>query len=202
MGARLMANDNRSPASLPPFLATGLMSAVAAIALAGCTVPRGELPEMSSAQPIPERWALVEPSGDAIALDRYWAMLDDPLVEEFVARAQQSNLDLAQAVTRLRTARAGLRQARAERVPRITANGGANRDVGDFARDDVQFSLGADASWEPDLFGRIDASVDAARGDLQAAGYSLGDLERSIVAQVASQVQALRAMASMCAHQR
>ena len=194
-----MADDDPSKSERAGSLVVGLVVSFAAIALAGCTVPRGELPEMSSAQPIPERWALVEPSGDAIALERYWAMLDDPLVDEFVARAQQSNLDLAQAVTRLRTARAGLRQVRAERVPRITANGGANRDVGDFARDDVQFSLGAEASWEPDLFGRIDASVDAARGDLQAAGYSLGDLERSIVAQMASQVVTARSLAAQLA---
>jgi NodT family efflux transporter outer membrane factor (OMF) lipoprotein len=194
-----MANNDPGQPALKGSFTAGLVAAVAALALAGCAVPRGDMPSMASAQPIPERWALAEPSGDAIALDRYWTMLDDPLVEEFVARAQQDNLDLAQAVTRLRVARAGLRQARAERFPRLTASSGANRDVGDFARDDVQFSLGADAAWEPDLFGRLDASVDAARGDLQAAGYSLGDLQRTIVAQVASQVVTARSLAAQLA---
>lgn len=126
-------------------------------------------------------------------------MLDDPLVDEFVARAQRENLDLAQAVTRLRSARAGLRQARADRVPNVTGNGGARRDFGDFASDDVLFSLGANAAWEVDLFGRIDASVDAARGDLRAAGYSLGDVQRVIVAQVASQVVTARALSAQLA---
>lgn len=154
---------------------------------------------MESAQPVPEAWVLAEPAGEAIALDRYWVMLEDPLVEDFVARARSSNLDLAQAATRLRAARAGLRQARAELVPRVTGSGGARRDVGDFANDDVQFSLGADAAWEVDLFGRLDASVDAARGDLRAAGYSLGDLERVIVAQVASQTVTARSVAAQLA---
>lgn len=154
---------------------------------------------MASAQPVPEEWALVEPSGTAIPFDRYWVMLDDPLVEEYVEQAQDNNLDLALAVTRLRAARAGLRQARAARVPTVTASSGAVRDFGDFGRDDVQFSLGGDASWEADLFGRIDASIDAARGDLQAAGYSLGDLERVIVAQVASQVVTARSLAAQLA---
>lgn len=192
---------NNDPGHLVPkgSFAAGLAATVAALALAGCAVPRGDMPSMASAQPVPERWALAEPSGDAIALDRYWTMLNDPLVDEFVARAQQDNLDLAQAVTRLRAARAGLRQARAERVPRVTGSGGANRDVGDFSSDDVQFSLGADAAWEADLFGRIDASVDAARSDLQTAGYSLGDLERTIVAQVASQVVTARSLAAQLA---
>lgn len=190
----ITGNHNRSL-----MTAAGLLVSCAAFALAGCAVPRGSPPAMMSAQPVPDQWALAEPGGAAIPLDRYWVMLDDPLVEDYVAQAQGNNLDLAQAVARLRAARAGLRQARAARVPTITANGGARRDVGDFATDDVLFSVGGDASWEADLFGRIDASVDAARGDLQAAGYSLGDLERVIVAQVASQVVTARSLAAQLA---
>jgi NodT family efflux transporter outer membrane factor (OMF) lipoprotein len=177
----------------------GLVISCAALALAGCAVPRENPPAMASAQPIPEQWVLAEPAGADIPLDRYWVMLDDPLVEEFVARARADNLDLAQAITRLRAARAGLRQARADRVPTVSGSGGARRDVGDFASSDVAFSLGADASWEADLFGRIDASIDAARSDVQAAGYSLGDLERVIVAQVASQVVTARSLAAQLA---
>ncbi|MFN7399627.1 MAG: TolC family protein, partial [Sandaracinobacter sp.] len=154
---------------------------------------------MASAQAIPDAWVMAEPVGADLPLDRYWMMLDDPLVDEFVARGQADNLDLAQAVTRLRAARAGLRQARAARLPTISGSGGAGRDVGDFASNDVLFSFGADAAWEADLFGRIDAGIDAARGDLRAAGYSLGDLERVIVAQVASQVVTARSIAAQLA---
>jgi NodT family efflux transporter outer membrane factor (OMF) lipoprotein len=154
---------------------------------------------MASAQAIPDRWVLAEPEGADIALDQYWLMLDDPLVTEFVGRAQTDNLDLAQAEARLRAARAGLRQARAARVPTINGSGGARRDVGDLTSDDVLLSVGADAAWEADLFGRIDASIDAARGDLRAAGYSLGDLERVIVAQVASQAITARSLAAQLA---
>lgn len=154
---------------------------------------------MASAQAIPAQWVLAEPSGAEVPLDRYWLLLDDPLVEEFVARAQAENLDLAQAVTRLRAARAGLRQARADRVPTITGSSGARKDFGDFASDDIALSLGADASWEVDLFGRIDASIDAARNDVRTAGYSLGDLERVIVAQVASQTVTARSLAAQLA---
>lgn len=170
-----------------------------AITLSACAVPRGTPPPIASVQTVPQQWVLAEPEGAAIPLDRYWVMLGDPLVEEYVGRAQSDNLDLAQAVTRLRAARAGLRQARADRVPTVTGSGGARRDVGDLASDDVLFSLGADASWEVDLFGRIDASVDAARSDVRAAGYSLGDLERVIVAQVASQVVTARSLAAQLA---
>lgn len=143
---------------------------------------------------------MLAPPGDtAVAPDRYWIMLGDPLVEAFVARAQVQNLDLAQAVARLRAARAGLRQARAGFLPSVQGSAGGRRDVGDRAQDAVQLSLGADLQWEADLFGRIDASVDAARGDVRAAGYSLGDLERVIVAQVASQVVTARSLAAQLA---
>ncbi len=172
---------------------------LAALTVSGCAIPRGAPPPMASVQAIPDRWALSEPDGADVPLTRYWELLDDPLIAEFVAQARAENLDLAQAVTRLRTARAGLRQARADRVPTISANGGARRDVGDFADNDVQLSLGADAAWEIDLFGRIDASIGAARGDLQAAGYSLGDLERVITAQVASQTVTARSIAAQLA---
>jgi NodT family efflux transporter outer membrane factor (OMF) lipoprotein len=154
---------------------------------------------LASVQPLPRQWVLAQPGGVDVPLDRYWVMLDDPLVDELVARARVDNLDLAQAVTRLRAARAGLRQAQADRVPTITANGGARRDVGDFASEDVLLSLGADAAWEADLFGRIDGSIDAARSDVAAAGYSVGDLERVIVAQVASQVVTARSLAAQLA---
>lgn len=179
--------------------AAGLAVGIAALALTGCGIPRNTPPAMASAQTIPDSWVLAEPDGADIPLDRYWVLLGDPLVEELVAQAQSENLDLAQAVTRLRAARAGLRQARADRVPTVNGSSGARRDVGDLASDDVQFSLGADAAWEADLFGRIDASVDAARGDLRAAGYSLGDLERVIVAQVASQTVTARSLAAQLA---
>ncbi len=172
---------------------------IAALGLPGCALSRGEPPPMASVQPVPEQWALAPPGGTEVRFDRYWLLLEDPLVGEYVARAQAENLDLAQAVTRLRVARAGLRQARAGFLPTVSGSSGARRDVGDFASSDVQISLGADVAWEADLFGRIDASTDAARGDLQAAGYSLGDLERVIVAQVASQVVSARALGAQLA---
>jgi len=170
-----------------------------ALALAGCTGLAPEMPALTSIQRVPDQWVLAEPGATAIPLDQYWTMLGDPLVADFVARAQSGNLDLAQAEARLRLARAGLRQTRADRFPTVNASGGARRDVGDLATDDVLFSLGADAAWEADLFGRIDGSIDAARGDLRSAGYSLGDLERVIAAQVASQTVTARALAAQLA---
>lgn len=183
----------------PGSRGAAVASLLAALALAGCTSLVSDPPVMASVQPLPEQWALARPGETQVPLDRYWTMLDDPLVEEFVARAQAENLDIVQATTRLMVARAGLRQAVAGFLPTISASIGAQRDVGNLRREGVQLSLGADIQWEADLFGRIDASRDASRADLQAVGYSLGDLQRVIVAQVATQVVAARSLAAQLA---
>lgn len=195
--AFVMRSGTLRPDPLLPSRSAAAMLLAAVVA--GCTSLAPAMPDIASVQSVPERWVLAEPGRTAIPLGTYWTMLGDPLVDQFVARARSENLDLAQGAARLRLARAGLRQARADRVPTISASGGARRDVGDLAQGDVVFSAGADASWEADLFGRIDASIGAARGDLAAAGYSLADVERAIVATVAAQTVNARTLAAQLA---
>ena len=98
-----------------------------------------------------------------------------------------------------RTSCVELRGARAGYFPTISGSAGARRDVGDFSDDDLQFTVGADAAWEVDLFGQISGNVAASRADLLAAGYSLADIQRLIVGQVASQAIAARAFSEQLA---
>ncbi len=173
-------------------------------ALQACTLPRGEQPRLEQAITLPERWSLAESSVSEgpgaqrteIALGSYWLLLDDPLLNEFVARAQTDNLDLAQALVRVRVAQAGVREARGARLPSANISGGTGRDFGDFANDSQQFVLNGDLAWETDLFGRVSGSIAASRADLQAAGYSAADVERTIVASVASQVITARSLSA------
>ena len=153
------------------------------LGLAACATPAAV--PADAAMPLPDRWAVSEAPPAHLELAQYWTMLGDPLLTEFVEAAIAGNLDLAQGAARLEQARAQLRGARAGYFPQVSASGGVRRDVGDFASDDFDFSLGADASWEADLFGRISGNVAASRADLEAAGYSLADLQRLIVGQVA-----------------
>jgi len=134
---------------------------------------------------VPADWAESEVPPVDLELAQYWTLLGDPLLTEFVEAAISENLDLVQSAARLDQARAQLRSARAGYFPQVNASGGVQRDIGDFASDDYNFSLGADASWEVDLFGRVGGNVAASRAELEAAGYSLADLQRVIVGQVA-----------------
>ena len=154
-----------------------------ALALSACATPAAVPPQAGLA--VPETWAETDAAPVALDIAEYWRQLDDPLLTQFAEQALASNLDLAQSAARLEQARAQLASARAGWFPQVNASGGAQKDVGDFARDAVQFNLGADASWEADLFGRISGNVAASEAELAAAGYSLGDLQRLVVGQVA-----------------
>lgn len=163
----------------PPALSLALALAL----LGGCARPDLAPPVPDVA--VPADWALADPAPVGLDLADYWTRLDDPLITALVEQAIAQNLDLAQSAARLDQARAQLRQARAAFLPSLSGSGGVSRDVGDFAADEFSFSLGADASWEMDLFGQISGNVAAAEADLAASGYSLADLQRAIVGQVA-----------------
>jgi NodT family efflux transporter outer membrane factor (OMF) lipoprotein len=167
------------------------------MAVSACATPNVEI-----AQPevvVPADWQVAQPAPISTDLTQYWTMLGDPLLTSFVEQAIVENRDLAQSAARLEQARASLVQARAGYLPSLSASGGVNRDVGDFARDGVQFNLGADASWELDLFGQISGNVAAAQGDFAAQGYALADLQRLIVGQVAIATINARSLAEQLA---
>lgn len=121
------------------------------------------------------------------------------MLDRFVGQAIAENRELDRAAARIAQARAGVRASRANYLPRISGTGGIQRDIGDTADDDLRFSAGADAQWEVDLFGRISSDVAAARADLAAGGYELGDLQRLIAGQVAQTTISARALAAQLA---
>lgn len=155
-----------------------------ALALTACATPTDLESAPETALAIPSTWVA---DSAPVALDtaQYWSLLGDPLITELVGLAIRENRDLAIAAARVAQASAGVRQARAGYLPRIDGSAGVQRDIGDLASDDFGFSLGADAQWEIDLFGRIGYNVAVSRAELSAAGYALSDVQRLIVGQVA-----------------
>lgn len=157
-------------------------AAFACVACAG--VPA--VPE-NAGMALPADWAESDPAAAELDLTAYWRQLDDPLLTEFVEQAVAQNLDIAQSAARVEQARAQLKSARAGWFPQVNASGGVSRSetVRGTGGSSTLFDVGADASWELDLFGRIGGGVAASRADLEAAGYSLADMQRLIVGQVA-----------------
>ncbi len=174
-----------------------VLALVLSCVLTGCVTLAPQTPDPDVV--IPTDWALSETQAVSADITSYWRLLDDPLLTRYVQRAIIANRELAQGVARLDQASAQLDAARAGYAPSINASGTATRDIGDFARDGVLFNLGADAAWEADLFGRIGGNVAASRADLVATGFSLADLQRLIVGQVALATIDARSLAEQLA---
>jgi multidrug efflux system outer membrane protein len=128
----------------------------------------------------------------------WWQEFQDPELDSLVRRALGANLDLRVAVDRVRAARAVFVERNFDYAPHVSAAGGythSNEQVPGFgtARVDVESaSLGFDASWELDLFGRVRRSVEAAKGDLGTEQASYRDVEVTVTAEVARNYFELR----------
>jgi NodT family efflux transporter outer membrane factor (OMF) lipoprotein len=166
-----------------------LLAPAVLLAAAGCTTlgPDYRAPEPSVLS-VPDTYegvgesAVPAPPAD---LARWWERFDDPLLTRLIDEASAGNLDLAVAAARLVQAREAVVQARAGLVPTVGASGGAGRNIGD-GNDRTSFDVGADASWEIDLFGRIARGVEAAGAEAEAVRLDREALRVAIAAEVAS----------------
>lgn len=129
--------------------------------------------------------------GQAVTLG-WWSEFDDPQLDAFIERARRHNLDIRQAVARIREARATLGVARGSWWPEANAEGSAVRQrssenglYSSGGTTETLYAAGLDASWEIDLFGRIRRSVEAAQADYQASEEDRRDVLISVFAEVA-----------------
>lgn len=177
----------------------GSLSVCALLALLpGCASFSGASAPQQPGLAIPTEWSAPTAALTPDATP-YWTLLGDPQLDHFVEQAISSNRDLAQAASRIALARAAVRASRANFLPQVSADARLRRDVGTRANTDPQFSIGGDAQWEIDLFGRISRDVAASRADLLAAGFGLADLQRLIVGQVAQTTVSARVLATQLA---
>ena len=142
-------------ASVDCAMRCGVLAAGAV--LSGCATPIDRTP-----LPLQDAPAF-SASGEAAAVDRWWTSFADPGLDARVDRALEGSFTLAAAWERLRQAEAVLRRERADRSVQIDATAGALvRDGSDVERRS-ELSLGLEATYEVDLWGRIRAAVEAER---------------------------------------
>lgn len=180
-----------------------ILSAASALALAACAVgPDYKAPQSASAPAA--TGAFVSANSPAVSLAPvaadWWRLYDDPVLDGLVADALASNSDVRVAVANIARARASLRGARADRLPQSAIGAGANygrspegQRLPGADREDWAVDVGINVSYEVDLFGRVSRSVEAARGDAEAAEAN-ADAVRVIV--VADTTQAYADAAS------
>jgi NodT family efflux transporter outer membrane factor (OMF) lipoprotein len=103
-------------------------------------------------------------SGTAALKAKWWRAFDDDKLDAHIKAALQNNFSLAASWQRLKAAQAVKRRASSDLLPALDIAASGERQVedgSDFARDNL--SLGPEAAYELDLWGRIDAGVDAQR---------------------------------------
>ena len=161
-------------------------------ALCGCTVgpayhrPGVEAPgaykELTAAQfKDTDGWKVAAPQ-DGTIRGNWWESFKDPALNTLEEQVSGANQTVAAAYASFMEARALVRQAQAQYWPTLTVGASATRSrspsllagpnaVG--AGTNNSFSLPFDASWTPDLWGRVRNTV---KGDIAAAQASAADL--------------------------
>jgi len=141
-----------------------------------------------------DRAPLVAQSPDGL----WWQQFDDPVLNELVGRALDSNLDLKISVDRVRAARAAFSGAELDYAPHVPLTAGytnSKEQVPGFGTQRYSaesYTTGFDATWELDLFGHVRRSVEAARGDLAAEQEDLQNVRITVAAEVARNYFSLR----------
>ncbi len=147
-------------------------------------------------------WQPAQPGGDQAVPTEWWSLYGDATLNALQQQAATGNQSIALSVARLRAAQAAVASSSASLLPSLGASASSSRsrsgstlqaDGSSNARISTSHSLGLNASWELDLWGRISGTVDAARASAQASADDLAAMRLSVQATVAQTYFALRA---------
>ena len=174
-----------------------LASALLAFAAAGCTVgPEYKRP----AAPVPaaykenSQWQPSQP-GDTLPRGTWWEIFGDPQLNALEEQVNVENQTLKSAQAQFLQARAAVRFARAGYFPVLSVSPSASRErvsgnapfngpssAGVTAND---FVIPFDVAYEPDVWGRVRRTVEAARANAQASAADLESVRLSLHAELA-----------------
>ncbi|WP_126284968.1 efflux transporter outer membrane subunit [Burkholderia stagnalis] len=177
-----------------------------AVLLAGCAVGpdyhRPDTPMPAAFKEAPAGWKVAQPA-DRADRGAWWTVYGDAQLNTLVDRLNASNQTIAQSAAAYRQARALVDQARAAyfptvgltasgsraRTPRTSVSSGSGGSSGSISN---SYSVGLDASWEPDLWGKVSRTVGAQRAGEAAAAADLANARLSQQATLAQTYFQLR----------
>lgn len=135
---------------------------MSAVILSGCSVYRKyDRPDIT----VPDSFHNAETTDTSTLATLSWRELfSDPKLQSLIDTALNNNTDLAVARLRVKEAEAAILSARLSYLPSVglNAEGGVSRFDGSTAK---SYSIGANASWELDIFGKL---TNAKRGAVAA----------------------------------
>jgi NodT family efflux transporter outer membrane factor (OMF) lipoprotein len=186
---------------LKPILYRAITVALLA-GFAGSAAAAAEAPQSGLAPPERFAWAPADASVAPNTEAEFWRGFGDAQLTALVERALHENHDLRIALAHFESANALLRSARLDRFPTVTAQANASdsrlsTDQAALAggnRTSKSYDVGAQLSWELDLFGRVRNNVHAQRADTDATASDLQAMQVAIVAEVARDYFQLRGL--------
>jgi len=164
--------------------------------LSGCSSPTREAAEI---QDIPIQWngQTTQQQASAVATTpkatQWWLSLNDPILNDLIEQALKANPDLLSALSSIKQARAYRIQKEGALYPSLSIGGNGSRTYSN--RTDItsdNFSLGLDASWEPDIFGQNSKTYSSSQALEKASQMDYADMAVSLSTEVANTYIALR----------
>ena len=174
--------------------------------LSGCVVGPKYIPPAATIPPaykelgvpnVSAAWKAAQP-GDQASRGKWWETFNDGELNRLEERLNISNQNIAAAVAAVQSARAIVRQARAQYFPVVTAapsitNARLSTAFGQtIGKTFTTYSLPVDVSWEPDLWGRVRSTVRANAAAAQASVADLENVRLSAQAELAADYYELR----------
>jgi NodT family efflux transporter outer membrane factor (OMF) lipoprotein len=174
-----------------------ILSGIAALLLGGCTVgPNYQRPSTDVPSSFKEN-AKFQPAQprDELAKGKWWEVYGDAQLNALEEQVIVSNQTLKQAQAQFAEARAAITVNRAAYYPTVTVSplASGNREsqtkalfgtTSPVTYADYQLPP-IDVSWEPDVWGRVRRTVEAARAEAQASAADLANTQLSLQAELA-----------------
>jgi len=162
-----------------------------------------------------ENWKTAQPSDDAALRGKWWESFNEPELNTLEDQVNVSNQSIASAEASFMAARAMVREARSQLFPTVTTDPSITREkqsrnlrtaatsgtgVGTTtptASAFTDYSFPFDATWVPDLWGKIRNTVNASAYGAQASAADLANTRLSMQAEVAVDYFQLRSQDSL-----
>ena len=126
-------------------------------------------------------------------LEKWWEVFKDPQLTDLVQRAAKQNLDVRIAIARVNESRARVDVAAAAGSPQVGVGGSAGiGGVSSLGGGGGVASVGVDASWELDVWGKIKRQVEAATAEFEATVEQKRDVMVTLYAEVARNYLTIR----------
>lgn len=150
-------------------------------------------------------WQPASPS-DGMLKGKWWEIYQDPQLNKLEERIAAVNQGLHQALETYLAAREQVKQARTAFYPTLSAGPGFSHDKLSYNRPLVtpgdsgvitqynDLTLEGQASWEPDFWGQIRRTVEAARAGAQASNADMANVELSLESEMAEDYLELRGL--------